>query len=74
MEAASVPFDNPISISASGREIVGGIAGASAAWHVDIDQVFVCRDGADIQTGYPNGMRTQLEAGAEFGRCAHLDD
>ena len=74
VEAASVPFDNPISISASGREIVGGIAGATAAWHVDIDQVFVCRDGADIQTGYPNGMRTQLEAGAEFGRCAHLDD
>ncbi|MEJ2604960.1 MAG: carboxypeptidase-like regulatory domain-containing protein, partial [Gammaproteobacteria bacterium] len=73
-EAASVPFDNPIAISGTGREITGGIAGATAAWHVDIDQVFVCRDGADLQTGFPNGLREELAAGAEFGRCAHLDD
>ena len=73
-EASTVPFDNPISISGTGREITGGIAGAQAAWHVDIDQVFVCQDGADIQTGFPNGLRSKLAAGAEFGRCAHLDD
>jgi hypothetical protein len=30
-EAASVPFDNPISMSASGTEVVGGIAGATFA-------------------------------------------
>ena len=73
-EASTVPFDNPISISGTGREITGGIAGAQAAWHVDIDQVFVCQNGTDIQTGFPNGMLNKLAAGAEFGRCAHLDD
>ena len=74
VENTNVGFDNPISISASGREIVGGIAGATAAWHIDIDQVFVCEDGKDVQVGFPNGLVSKLEKGAEFGRCAHLDD
>jgi hypothetical protein len=73
VEASNVPFENPISISASGREIVGGIAGAAFSWHVNLDQVFVCKDGVDIQTGFPNGMVNQLNNGAEFGRCAHID-
>jgi hypothetical protein len=73
VEAANVPFDNPISISASGREIVGGVAGASVAFHLDIDQLFVCDDGVDVQVGFPNGMVDALNAGAEFGRCAHID-
>ena len=72
-EAANVPFDNPISISASGREIVGGLAGAIFSWHIDIDQLFVCKDGVDVQTGFPNGLREEMAAGAEFGRCAHID-
>ena len=72
-EAANVPFDNPISISASGREIVGGLAGATFSWHIDIDQIFVCKNGQDIQTGFPNGLVNALKKGAEFGRCAHID-
>ena len=72
-EAFDVDFHNPISISASGREIVGGMAGAVMTWHIDIDQLFVCKDGVDVQTGFPNGLVEEMQAGAEFGRCAHLD-
>jgi hypothetical protein len=72
-EAANVPFDNPISISASGSEVVGGIAGATFAWHVNIDQVYVCENGESVQTGFPNGLFDKLAAGAEFGRCEHID-
>jgi len=72
-ESYNVGFNNPISISASGREIVGGIAGAQMSWHINIDQLFVCKDGMDVQTGFPNGLVEELQAGAEFGRCAHID-
>ena len=72
-EAANVPFNNPIAMSASGSEVVGGIAGASFSWHVNIDQVYVCKDGESVQTGFPNGMFEELAAGAEFGRCEHID-
>ena len=72
-EAANVPFNNPIAISASGSEVVGGIAGASFSWFVSIDQVFVCEDGRSVQTGFPNGLFDKLAEGAEFGRCEHLD-
>lgn len=74
VEAANVPFDNPISMSASGSEVVGGIAGATFSWHVNIDQVYVCHEGESIQTGFPNGMFDMLAQGAEFGRCEHLVD
>jgi hypothetical protein len=69
VEASRVPFDNPMSISASGREVVGGIAGASFSWYVDIDQVFVCENGQSVQTGFPNGLRDKIAEGAQFGRC-----
>ena len=72
-EASGSGFNNPISISASGREITGGIAGATIAFHINIDQVFVCENGQDVQVGFPNGMIDALQAGAEFGRCAHID-
>ncbi|HSL17699.1 MAG TPA: hypothetical protein VLB51_07305 [Methylomirabilota bacterium] len=74
VEAASVPFSNPISISGTGREVVGGMVGASFSWIVNMSQVFVCERGNSIQTGFPNGLRTKIAAGARFGRCEHLDD
>lgn len=70
-EAYAVPFDNPISISASGREVVGGIAGAAFSWLANIDQVYVCEKGQSIQTGFPNGLRAKIAKGAQFGRCEH---
>ena len=74
VEAANVPFSNPISISGTGREVVGGIVGASFSWIVNMNQVFVCERGNSIQTGFPNGLRTKIAGGARFGRCEHLDD
>lgn len=71
-EAFAVPFDNPLAISASGTEVVGGIAGTSFSWWVNIDQVFVCEGGVSVQTGFPNGLREKMAAGAQFGRCEHI--
>jgi hypothetical protein len=74
MEASNVPFSNPISISGTGSEVVGGIVGASFSWLVNMSQVFVCERGNSIQTGFPNGLRAKIAAGAKLGRCEHLDD
>jgi hypothetical protein len=74
VEASSVPFSNPISISGSGREVAGGSVGASFSWLVNMDQVFVCERGNSIQAGFPNGLRAKIAAGAKLGRCEHLDD
>jgi len=74
VEAANVPFSNPISISGTGSEVVGGMVGASFSWIVNMSQVFVCERGNSIQTGFPNGLRAKIAAGAQLGRCEHLDD
>lgn len=72
-EAMGASFDNPLAISASGSEIVGGIAGATFAWMIQADQVYVCEKGKSVLTGFPNGLRAKLGAGAKFGRCEFLD-
>lgn len=69
VEAESVPFENPIAISASGSEIVGGIPGAQFSWLIKADQVYVCQDGNSVLTGFPGGLRAKIAAGARFGRC-----
>ncbi|HSN70625.1 MAG TPA: matrixin family metalloprotease [Steroidobacteraceae bacterium] len=74
VEASNVQFSNPISISGSGREVVGGTVGTSFSWLVNMSQVFVCERGNSVQTGFPNGLRAKIEEGAKFGRCEHLED
>jgi hypothetical protein len=74
VEASNVQFSNPIAISGTGREVVGGTVGAAFSWLANIDQVFVCERGNSIQTGFPLGLRSKIAAGAKFGRCEHLDD
>ncbi len=71
-EAYAVPFDNPISMSASGSEVVGGIPGVSFSWWANLDQVFVCERGKSVQVGFPNGLRAKVAKGAVIGRCEHL--
>ena len=73
-EASNVQFSNPISISGTGREVVGGTVGSSFSWLVNMSQVFVCERGNSVQTGFPNGLRAKIAAGAKLGRCEHLDD
>lgn len=73
VEAQDVPFDNPLAVSASGSEIVGGIAGAQFSWMIEADQVYVCENGQSVLTGFPGGLRAKVAAGAKFGRCEFLD-
>ena len=74
VEASNIPFSNPISISGTGTEVVGGMVGASFSWLVNMNQVFVCERGNSIQAGFPNGLRAKIAAGAKLGRCEHLND
>lgn len=73
VEMDRTPLDNPLSISASGTEMIGGIAGSQFSWYIDIDQVYVCNGGVTQQTGFPGGLREAVAAGAEVGRCEFLD-
>ena len=73
-EAFDVPMDNPLAISASGKEMVGGLFGATTSWLVEMEHVYVCQDGESVQTGFPNGLRAKIAAGAEFGRCEFLEN
>lgn len=73
VEAQDVPFDNPLAVSASGSEIVGGIAGAQFSWMIEADQVYVCEKGKSVLVGFPGGLQAKVAAGAKFGRCEFLD-
>ena len=71
MEAANASMNNPLSLSASGSKMVGGIAGALISYHVDMSEVYVCEKGASVKTSFPNGLISKVSAGAKFGRCEH---
>ena len=74
VEAEQAPLSNPISISATGREVAGTMAGQPLSYLVNMDQVYVCEGGNSVKTGFPNGLREKVAAGARFGRCEHLND
>jgi hypothetical protein len=71
-EAYRHGLDNPMSISAAGTEMIGGIVGAPVTWHVDMRQVFVCQNGRSMQVGFPQAAVQKVKAGARMGRCEHL--
>ncbi|GAB1048052.1 MAG: hypothetical protein WAqPseu_23020 [Shewanella algae] len=73
-EAKALTIDNPFAISANGSEMMGGIAGAVLSIDVDLNKAFVCRDGQDVQLSFPKQVVAAVKDGAEFGRCAHLND
>jgi Matrixin len=72
VEAYRHGLDNPMSISAAGTEMIGGIVGAPVTWHVDMHQVFVCQNGRSMQVGFPEAAVQKVKAGAKMGRCEHL--
>lgn len=73
VEMDQTPLNNPISISASGSEIIGGLAGAVFSWYIDLNQVYVCNGGVTQQTGFPGGLRDAVAAGAKVGRCEFIE-
>jgi len=74
VEAAHWDFNNPVALDGSGSRWVGGTVGIPMAWKVDADQVYVCEKGKDRLVGFPNGLRAKIKKGAEFGRCAFIND
>ena len=72
VEATELSFVGLQAISAKGNK-VAGVAGGQLSWIIDIDQVYVCVDGVSELTGFPNGARESVAAGAALGRCEFLD-
>jgi hypothetical protein len=73
VEASNYPIDNPMGISGDGDTIMGGLAGVQFSWLIDLEQVYVCKSGVSTVTTFPDGLRTEIAGGAEFGRCEFID-
>lgn len=73
IEAANYAIDSPFAISGDSDTIIGGIAGLEFSWLIDLHQIYVCKNGASIATTFPDGLRTEIANGAQFGRCDFID-
>ncbi|WP_338593243.1 hypothetical protein VXM60_09795 [Shewanella khirikhana] len=74
VEASQITMDNPFALSANGSEMMGGLAGATITFAVDQNKAFVCDNGTDRELSFPKQVVQAVQAGAEFGRCAHIND
>ncbi|AOS96352.1 hypothetical protein AUP74_00885 [Microbulbifer aggregans] len=74
VEASQFPVDNPLALSGDGSEMMGNLAGATITFDIDMDTAFVCKDGQDREVSFPKQLIAEVQGGAEFGRCAHLND
>ncbi|QYJ77031.1 hypothetical protein [Shewanella sp. FJAT-52076] len=74
VEASQSTMDNPFGLSANGSEMMGGLAGATISFAVDQNKAFVCDNGTDRELSFPKQVVQAVQAGAEFGRCAHIND
>ncbi|MCG9711071.1 hypothetical protein L1D46_20075 [Pseudoalteromonas sp. Isolate3] len=73
-EAKGILTDNMFGLSANGSEIMAGVAGLTLSIEVDANKAFVCDNGRDRELSFPKQVVEAVKLGAEFGRCAHLDD
>ena len=74
IEAATWPFQQPLALSGSGRQLVGQPApGVPLSFFVDMQQVHVCHKGKSLLVGFPGPMLNRVRQGAEIGRCEFLD-
>lgn len=74
IEAATWPFQQPLALSGSGRELVGQPApGVPLSFFVDMQHVHVCHKGRSLQVGFPGAMLNRVRQGAQIGRCELLD-
>lgn len=72
VEAQNTPINNPLAISGDGSTIMGGQAGRSFTWIIDMHHAYVCENGVSTQVSFPYGLRTAVAGGAEFGRCEFI--
>lgn len=73
-EAKGLLTDNIFGLSANGSEMMAGIAGAVLSIEIDANKAFVCDNGNDYELSFPKQVVNAVKKGAEFGRCAHIDD
>ncbi|WP_026375805.1 carboxypeptidase-like regulatory domain-containing protein [Aestuariibacter salexigens] len=74
VEARNLLADNIFGVSADASAMMGNLAGAVISIDIDIDKAFVCDKGQDRELSFPKQVLKAVEKGAEFGRCAHLND
>lgn len=74
VEAQNLLTDNIFGLSANGSEMMAGIAGATVSIEVDANKAFVCKDGQDMELSFPKQVVEAIKKGADFGRCAHIND
>ncbi|MCA0900288.1 MULTISPECIES: zinc metalloprotease [Microbulbifer] len=74
VEASQWPADNPLALSGKGDQMMANLAGATITFAVDMETAFVCDGGEDREVKFPNQLIAEIKDGAEFGRCAHLND
>ncbi|MEW6990824.1 hypothetical protein AADZ91_09055 [Colwelliaceae bacterium 6441] len=73
-EAKGLLTDNIFGLSANGSEMMAGIAGALLSIEVDANKAYVCDNGVDIELSFPKQVMAAVKKGADFGRCAHIND
>ncbi|WP_206483754.1 hypothetical protein [Thalassotalea sp. G2M2-11] len=74
VEAKNFLTDNIFGLSANGSEMMAGIAGAVLTIDVDANKAFVCDNGVDMELSFPKQVVEAVKKGAEFGRCAHINE
>ncbi|MEW6981932.1 hypothetical protein AAD001_04685 [Colwelliaceae bacterium 6471] len=74
VEAKSLLTDNIFGLSSNGSEMMAGVAGLTVSIDVDANKAFVCDNGVDMELSFPKQVVAAIKKGADFGRCAHIDD
>ena len=74
VEAKYLLTNNIFGVSASGSEMMGGLAGAQLSIEIDASKAFVCDNGRNVELSFPKQVVQAVKKGAEFGRCEHLND
>ncbi|MFY8273462.1 hypothetical protein AAEU32_05000 [Pseudoalteromonas sp. SSDWG2] len=74
VEAKNLLTDNWFAMSGNGSEMMAGLAGAIVSIEIDANKAFVCKDGTNQELSFPKQVIAAVKAGAEFGRCEHLED
>lgn len=74
IEAKGLMTDNVFGLSANGSEMMANIAGLLVSIEVDANKAFVCDKGKDRELSFPKQVIDAVKKGAEFGRCAHIND
>ncbi|MCH1930633.1 hypothetical protein L9G16_10600 [Shewanella sp. A25] len=76
IEAKNAMTNGILGVSGNGSEMMAGIVGLPTPLTIDINanKAFVCSNGVDQELAFPKQVVEAVNAGAEFGRCAHVND